>query len=135
MYVHWQTAAFSSLLALCFISGCGDNLHEVKGIVKFDGKLVDSGSIRFVAVDNSSPAVGAIITNGQYSTKVPIGEMKVSVTATRVVGKKALYDKPDGPFMDVRVNVSPEKYSDDKSILRYTVIRGTNQKDWELTSN
>ena len=134
MRIDWQMAAFSALLTLCLISGCGDNLHEVKGNVKFDGNLVESGSIRFVAVDNSSPAVGSVIVNGLYSARVPIGEMKVSVTATKVIGKKALYDKSDGPFMDVRESISPEKYSDEKSILRYNVTRGANQKDWDLSS-
>ncbi len=122
------------LLAFGMLSGCGDNLAEISGTVKFDGKLVESGAIRFVAVDNSSPAAGGVITNGEYRVKAPIGEMKVSFTATRVIGKKALYDKSDGPFMDVRENMVPEKYADEKSELRYTVVRGANQKDWDLNS-
>ncbi|MSU80176.1 MAG: hypothetical protein EXS16_19050 [Gemmataceae bacterium] len=134
MRMKLSVAGFTCLLGLGLVTGCGDNLAEVKGTVKFDGKLVESGAIRFVAADGSSPAKGGVITKGEYHVKVPPGEMKVSFTATHVTGKKALYDKPEGPFMGVRVNMVPEKYADDKSELRHTVVRGVNQKDWDLSS-
>jgi hypothetical protein len=117
------------------LTGCGDRMAQVSGTVKLNGELVESGSIRFEPVDQSHPPEGGVIANGDYSAKMPPGEMKVSFTITKVVGKKKAYgDAPDSPEIPMRADVTPERYTAAKTEQRYEVKPGVNQKDWELTA-
>src|SRR3712207_1507458 len=84
-------AAGSLLLALVILSGCGgQNMAEVKGAVKLDGQPID-GAIQFDPVDGKAKTTGGPIKAGQFSVKVPVGTMKVSITSPKIVGKKKLY--------------------------------------------
>lgn len=122
---------FVSLSTL--LLGCGDNKAEVKGTVTFDGVRIEDGTIRFENVEQNN-AEGGAITNGAYAVKIAPGNMKVSFTSSKVVGKKALYDDPKGPFMEVKEDPLPAKYHFEKTETRMEVKPGLNQKDWNLTS-
>lgn len=122
--------AFSA--ALCCLFGCSPSLSEVTGKVSFDGKLVEDGAIRFEPVDGQGNVAGDTIKGGAYSARMAPGTYKVSFSVSKTVGKKALYDKPDGPFMDVKIDIAPEKYKRDTSQEQLEVKPGVNKKDWDL---
>ena len=122
------------LMAFACIAGCGSNMADVKGTVKYDGQLVESGAIRFEPADGKAPTAGGEIKAGQYAVKVPVGNMKVSISGAKVTGKKKLDDSKDSPEMEVKGEALPPKYSDyQKTALQYEVSPGVNTKDWDLS--
>lgn len=120
---------FLPLLAL--LSGCGDGAAEVRGKITYDGKAIEAGAIQFVPVDGKSRTAGSVITNGEYSARVPIGLMKVSISGSKTVGTKKLYNTPNSPEMPLKVEALPEKYNQDTT-LEYEVKPGENNKDFVL---
>ena len=125
-------AAF--FFAAMLLAGCGSPMGEVSGTVKYDSKLIENGSIRFEAADGTTPTAGAMIKNGEYTARVPVGAMKVTISSAKVVGKKKLYaNDPNSPEQDLTKEVLPDKYSDTKKTeLKFDVHSGANPKDWDL---
>lgn len=121
-------------LALVALSGCGDNsMAEVKGTVTWEGAPLASGALRFQAVDGNSPTTGGAIKDGQYLVKVPVGKMKVSITAPKVVGQKKVYDTPDSPVRPVTAELLPAKYNEQSELI-IDVTPGTVEKNFDLRS-
>ena len=126
--------AASLLTALLVVGGCGDgDVAVVSGAVKVDGAPLKQGFITFVPADGKTATSGGAITDGRYSVKVPVGSMKVSVSASKVVGRKKLYDTPNSPEQDVTQESLPARYNG-QTELKLDVKAGTNPKDWDLTS-
>ena len=126
----WAGAALAALLAL---AGCGAREGQVGGTVKVDGKLLEKGSILFVPIDGKSSTSGGEISNGRYSVKVPVGPMKVSISAPKVVGKKKIYPTPDSPEMPITQEALPGRYNE-QTELKLDVQPGKNEKDFDLQS-
>lgn len=125
-----------ALVVFAFVGCDGVRKADVSGTVKFDGHLVDDGAIAFYPADGKGSSEGGAIKNGQYSAKVPVGNMKVTVNWPKGTGiKKKLYqDDPKSPEWETKAESLPEKYSDaNKTELTFEVKSGTNRKDWELT--
>src|ERR1019366_3447045 len=126
-----QRAAYLGgfLLAMLILVGCNsDNLAEIKGTVKFDGKPIDKGSIQFFPVDGNAATAGGEIIDGNYSVKVPATLMKVTISWPKVVGKKKLYDTPDSPERPIFEQVLPPKYADmNDTELKFEVKPGLNK--------
>jgi hypothetical protein len=122
-------------VAVGFLLGCagGSDTGEVSGTVTYDGKPVEDGAISFFPSDGKGPTAGGTIKNGKYTaTKVPVGTAKVSISGSKVVGKKKVYDTPDSPEMPVTKELLPEKYNT-KTELTLDVKSGSNEKNWDLT--
>jgi hypothetical protein len=121
------------LVALLALAGCAANTGQVSGTVKVDGEPVETGSILFVPADGKGSTAGGKIEKGQYSVKVPLGSMKVAISAPRVVGKKKLYPTADSREVTLTKESLPERYSDEKQTeLKLEVVAGKNPKDWDL---
>jgi hypothetical protein len=120
------------LAALLALAGCGGGkTAQVNGTVKVDGKPVESGAIMFVPVDGKTSTAGGEIKDGRYSVQVPVGAMKVSISAPKVVGKKKVYPTPNSPEMPVTKEALPARYNE-QTELRLDVKPGTNPKDFDL---
>lgn len=132
--VRCACAAAVFAAAVGLLIGCsGEGASgEVSGTVSYDGKPVEDGAINFVPVDGKSPTAGDVIKDGKYhAKKVPVGNMKVTISGSKVVGKKKVYDTPDSPVMPVTQELLPAKYND-KSELTFEVKSGSNEKNWDL---
>jgi hypothetical protein len=110
--------------------GCAAE-SEVSGTVKVGGADLDSGAILFVPVDGKTGTAGGEIKQGRYSVKVPVGQMKVSISAPKVVGQKKVYNTPNSPVMPVTAEALPARYNE-KTELTLDVKPGRNTKDWAL---
>ncbi len=123
-------ACFATLS--CF-TGCGpeSNVATISGSISIDGKPTDSGSISFIPVNGEGPTAGSEIKQGKYTSQAAIGECKVEIRVSKVVGKKKLYDTPDSPVQDLMEEILPAKFNE-ATELRVEVKRGTNEKNWEL---
>ena len=126
---------FCLLAAILFTPGCAGKatMGEVSGTVQVDGVPAKTGSIAFIPVDGNAPTAGATIEAGRYSAKVPLGNAKVEIRVSKVIGQKKLYDTPNSPVQLIREEILPEQYNDQTELL-FVVQPGKNQKDFNLTT-
>jgi hypothetical protein len=124
------------LLGTLLLAGCGSgpSTGDVRGIASYEGVPIEDGKIDFIPADGKGPTAGGVIKDGKYDVKkVSVGNHKVVVSSSKVVGKKKVYDTPNSPEMPITKEVLPEKYSDLlKSELRFDVQSGQNEKNWDL---
>jgi hypothetical protein len=133
------------LAAVCF-AGCGDRGPErivVSGTVRFAGKPVGEGMIRFMPVAASAvPMAGAYIQDGKYRIDgrggVPVGTHKVEIEGIRI-NMAAL--KPGQPVPKSawergapRVQYVPDNFNLN-STLKVTIEPGSPEvtKNFDLT--
>jgi hypothetical protein len=123
----------------CFVSGCGGTYDATAvGTVTLDGKIVPRGTVSFAPIKGGPIANGLIGENGSYTAQtgreagLPAGEYQVTVFATELPAPERV--KPGVPPPDGKP-ITPEWYRSSKtSGLKYTVERGKNKIDLELTS-
>jgi hypothetical protein len=123
------------LTALLAFAGCaGDNMAEVKGMVKFDGKLIEEGAITFLP--DKGPATGTGIKAGKYSCRVPLGSARVMVSKPVTYEMKKLYpDDPKSPEVPMRRESLPPEFSHPtETKLTFEIKSGVNEKDFDLKS-
>jgi hypothetical protein len=128
----------AAALALLAAAGCGARKPVVSGVVTLDGQPLTDGTIEFFPVRGDGQTSGTTLgSDGSYRMEASPTEMKVVIHASKTVGKRKQYaDVPDSPTVDIRQEVVPAKYSDmTKTELRFTVAPGTNEKNFELTSD
>jgi len=113
------------------LAGCGEPI--VTGEVTLDGEPLKEGLITYVPLRSGIPNAAAKIENGRYRVKVPVGEMKVQITAPVVMGKRKAYNTPDSPTIDVLGERIPERYNK-KTELKAEVKSGANKFNWKLQS-
>ena len=105
---------------------------RVSGVITYEGKPVESGAITFFPVDGKSPTAGAVIAQGEYSAVVALGEMKVVISAPKVVGRRKLYaNSPQSPEMDLTVEALPERYNE-RSSLKVVLASAVERRDFDL---
>jgi hypothetical protein len=129
---------FAILLPLLLLTGVGCSGGKatsgtVNGRVTLDGQPLKQGVVRFIPLDGKSPTASAVIADGQFSTSVPLGEMRVEFSASKVVGKHKAYDAPDSPVVDDVVELIPARYNTN-SQQRITVKQGSQEESFALTS-
>jgi hypothetical protein len=124
------------LVACCsLVFGCtGDTKNgTVSGTVTLDGEPLAKGVIQFVPADGRTASAQAIIEDGKFSAKVPIGEKRISISASKVVGKRKMYDTPDSPMVDKVEELLPAQYNS-ASKLTLNVTAGTQEPTYDLKS-
>jgi hypothetical protein len=133
MRIRHAVCGAALLGALFVMTGCGGET-TVSGNINVDGKRLPEGSITFFPVDGKTNTAGDKIFDGRYGpVKVPVGSMKVSISAPKIKGYKKLYNTPNSPERPLFAEALPEKYNE-KTELRMDVKPGPNQKDFELQS-
>jgi len=120
-------------LSVVFVVGCSSESPTgvVKGQVTIDGRPLAAGLIRFVPADGKSQTADGTIADGKFSTAVPLGDMRVEISAPKVVGKMRMY--PDSPEVDRVEEAIPPQYNVE-SKLSVRVVKGEVEKKFELKS-
>jgi hypothetical protein len=120
------------LIAGVLLAGCspGPAKGTVKGSVTLDGQPVDGGVITFTPADGNSQSEAVMITGGEYSVTMPVGEKKVQIYWAPS-GSKAGDTATQG--REQIVQRVPVKYND-QSTLTHAVTKGEARKDFSLTS-
>jgi hypothetical protein len=122
-------------VALFAVAGCSPSTKgEVSGTVTMDGKPVEDGMIAFFSVDRSAPTAGGRISDGRYDVVVNPGLCRVEIRVSKVVGEKKLYETADSPVRPIRAEALPPRYND-QSELQIDVKLGTNEQNYDLTTN
>ena len=128
--ILFPTACVAYLVLSGSIPTKGRAYGKVIGKVRYKGELLAIGKIAFVGADRSRPAIGEIMHDGSYTVDtVPIGEVVVCLSSWVPIDN----DK-DPRLAESRVETLPIKYCGvDTSPLRFTVKKGMNHFDIELT--
>ena len=146
-------------LSLCVLvlAGCtggrrAPETAKVSGVVRIDGNPLPGGDITFVSVEGGWVGKGTIDKDGHYSISAPVGDVKIAVDNmilrqqqsgqgfTKKGGPsqpppgETAPKMPEGPREGKYIKI-PYKYSDyNNSGLIYTVKRGEQTKDIDLSS-
>jgi hypothetical protein len=119
---------------LALLPGCEDGLRtaEVTGTVKVDGQIPPAGSsITFIPTDGKSQTAGAVLQEGRYSVRVPVGKSKVEIRVPRPVARPGPKVQGPGSEGGLIEESLPAKYND-QTELAFEVKPGKNEKDWDL---
>jgi len=99
-------------------------------MIQFDGKPLPSGTVTFIATDNGTTSQQAKINDGMYQAMVPVGEKRVEIHASRIIGKP-----PPEHEIPEKKQYIPARYNQ-KSELRARVQEGSQlQLNFDLTSD
>jgi hypothetical protein len=131
-----QTRLFCAYFVVVIgLVGCADKPEGslVKGNVTFDGQPLQTGVIRFAAVDLGSQPTEAQIASGQFEAMVATGQKRVEIRSPKVTGKKKVYNTPDSPTIDTVVELLPAKYNAN-SELTITVEGAEQVQNFDLKS-
>lgn len=126
------------ILMMClFACGCGAKqkgpaLVRVTGKVAFDGNPVESGRIQFRKTDGDQRAFAGDIANGTYALQSETGNMKVEITASRIIPGK--FDNSNGTPEPVGEMYIPAKYNTATTLTAEVKPSATNDVPFELTS-
>jgi len=131
-----SAAAFAGA-AVCLVlaAGCGGGQQkaQVSGTVTLDGVPIENGTIQFYPTGAGQTAGGGI-EQGKYKLDASVGEMTVTISATKVVGKQKAYDTPDSPVRDKVAEMVPDEYNK-MSKLKVTLKPGVNENvNFDLVS-
>jgi hypothetical protein len=128
------TILLSALLLGLGILGCsGNNLTKIRGDVTLDGKPIERGTIRAVAVDGKTPSAEAVIQNGKYEMQVTPGKKKIEIQGFKVVGQERRNNDPSAPLEDVTETIVPAKFNSQTELER-EIVAGTATYDFSLQS-
>lgn len=130
----------SAFLGVGMCCGCSGETPirraSVTGTVKWNGELIDDGSIVFVPVSGTpGQPVGAPIVGGLYSLEAAngpsVGTNKIEFYANRKTGKKIKGAFPAEATIDQIEQFIPEKFNKN-SELTAEVANGENQLDYDV---
>ena len=126
------------VLAALLVAGCADGppYGDVRGEVTLDGRPLAEGVVRFIPVDGKSPTASALITDGTFRERVPVGTHRVEISAPRLPRGVSSSRQIKLGTIDENVALQeliPERYNL-HSKLTTEVQRGTNEPRFDLTS-
>ena len=101
------------------------------GEVYIDGAPLKKGLIRFVPTGGASRPADGRVLDGKYEVKAPSGECRVEVTASKVIGKRKMYDTPDSPEVDDVAELVAPRFNA-QTILTVTVVPGHQEKRFDV---
>jgi hypothetical protein len=131
---RWVT--FGLVLGLgVFVVGCaggdGRAMTKVSGKVTLDGVPVDDGQILFRRTSGEQKGYEGLIKDGTYQLDCEQGDVKVEITAFRIVPGK--FTTVNGPKEPVREMYVPEKYNT-KTTLTQKLSGSSSTIPFELSS-
>ncbi len=119
------------------VSGCAHS-GSVSGTVKYQGKLLTSGTVVFVDEENHAAPPAYIQTDGTYAVPhIAVGTARIVIETSRPLPPEAQdHNSPEYKDYQTKVNTYveiPEKYKDlEKSGKKFDVKSGPNVCNIEL---
>ena len=124
------------ILAAALTAGCttdGPPTGTVVGQVTLDGEPLATGNIQFRPIAGDAGTGGGPITDGKFEAVVPVANMRVEITASKVIGTRKAYPTPNSPEVDDVVELIPKQYNVD-SKLTLDVKEGRQEARFDLQS-
>jgi hypothetical protein len=119
--------------------GCGPSIHVIEGEVRLDGKPLESGTIDFEPIDNSSRSFGGDVKDGSYRVEIPPEQAKgtsmVRIMSPQPTGRKVPAGPPAmrGATIDEIAEAIPAQYNT-RSTLKVDLSIAS-PHNFELSSN
>ena len=107
----WMLTALVCGLSLGCGGPSGPEKVTVRGTVTLNGEALESGVINFIPQTGKGASSGAAIEKGRYAAEITFGMKRVEIQSPRVIGRKAAYDTPDSPMMDILEERIPPQYN------------------------
>ena len=127
-----QSLSWLGIVVVLGLAGCGSNGRStVEGMVTLNGQPIESGAMSFRPLDGKTPTVGCFITAGCFRLQVPIGSMRVEITAMEKSGKGVSTAQGAPVEVDLVTEAIPERYNA-KSELVIDVKQGVNRVTYAL---
>lgn len=127
-----RSLSWLGIVVVLGLAGCGSNGRStVEGMVTLNGQPIESGSMSFRPLDGKTPTAGCFITAGRFRLQVPIGSMRVEITAMEKSGKGVTTAQGDPVEVDLVTEAIPERYNA-KSELVIDVKPGVNRVAYAL---
>ena len=127
-----QSLSWLGIVVVLGLAGCGSNGRStVEGMVTLNGQPIESGAMSFRPLDGKTPTVGCFITAGRFRLQVPIGSMRVEITAMEKSGKGVSTAQGAPVEVDLVTEAIPERYNA-KSELVIDVKQGVNRVTYAL---
>ena len=93
----------------------------------------DSSTVKLSASNKQGVFTFEQIADGKYSATMPVGEKRLSISSSKVVGQRKMYEMPNSPMVDNTQELLPPKYNV-QSTLTLTIKPGTQEQPLDLTS-
>ncbi len=127
-----------ALVMAALLPGCADGppFGDVQGEVTLDGQPVREGVVRFTPVDGKTGTASALIANGTFRERVPVGTHRVEISAPQLPKGVASSQQMKRGTIDENValkDLIPERYNV-RSDLTMEVQRGDNKRRFDLKS-
>ncbi len=121
-------------LLLPLLGGCGGSgLVDISGAVTYDGQPVQKGTIAFLPSDGNGPTAAAIIAEGKYAAKVPLGAKLVKIEGYKIIGRGHVFPQnPRSPMVDITEPIVPAQYNE-RSGLKAEIRPDTRVLDFNLS--
>ena len=125
---------FIVALGCSILLGCGSRVSTVSGKVTLDGEPLAHGTIAFVPADGATASAEVQIKDGFYSVPMPPGRKRVQISATKVIGKRVVYEgDPNSPVVDNVQEIIPPQYNA-ATTLTFEATAGGAKQNFELKS-
>lgn len=112
------------------LTGCGDKLARVEGVVTFNGEPVSRGFINLEPVDGKGTVSGASVEDGKFlMNDVVPGEKIVRISAVYVKGVEK--NAEDGSEVEVCEDLLPKEYGMGSKLLLKVELPST-QADYKV---
>lgn len=111
----------------------GPQLYSVTGTATFDGSPIETGKILFRSAGAGKGFAGDIV-NGEYKLEAEAGEMKVEITASRIIPGKFDNSNPDDDPQPVGEMYIPAKYNTESELKATVKADGENTIPFELAA-
>ena len=125
------------LLAGSAFAGCSSESSThgtVNGTVLLDNAPLAEGTVDFIPSTGDLQTAAAFVSDGTFSATVPVGRMKVRISAPQITGQRKMYDTADSPMYDVVTELLPARYNL-QSELTLDVVTGKQTPRFELSSD
>jgi len=112
--------------------GCQEaERHRMHGTVTLNGAPVQTGEVRLVSPDGSSPTAGAVITEGRYEVTASPGSKRVEIQAYATVGETQESNAiPGAAKVPIQKPLLPPKYNVDSQEV--VELNGDVEKDFAI---
>ena len=135
--LHWfQLGGFLLAASLLGCGGSEDDLANVTGTVKMDGKPLEDASVQFVPKAGGRPSYGRTDAQGAYTLESTdtVAGAKVGMHRVRISTLKYPGEDEEGRPIPGRPETVPPAFHGETTTLEREVQAGENVHDFELDS-
>ncbi|MDR1959626.1 MAG: hypothetical protein LBQ54_11400 [Planctomycetaceae bacterium] len=121
------------VVPVAFITGCSDGKVEVTGLIRYEERIPEEGTIAFIGDNGAGTTYGGPYVKGKYKVRIPEGTFRVRITGRRMVPLDTPIPGSLGgsPITKREEKIIPDVYGL-HSILQVEIDKSTRKHDFDL---